>query len=153
MKKKGFTLVEIMIALFILSIIAAVSLGFYITNRRAYTSLSCSVEDGVNVRIALEYLFRRIENSNNVLLIENRDGSEIEVDEITVNSVNTLPKFYIYIDGEKIFIIDDIIRCNQKSEHVVSGIKSFTIKKNREGVYFIKAASDNFSQSTKVSRR
>lgn len=153
MKKKGFTLVEIMITLFILSIIAAVSLGFYISNRRAYTSLSHSVEEGVNVRIALEYFFRRIESSNNVLLIENRDGDEIEVDEITVYSVDTLPKFYIYIDGEKIFIIDDIIRCNQKSEHVVSGIKSFTIKKNGEGVYYIRVASNNFSQSTKVSRR
>lgn len=152
MKKRGISLIEIMIALSILSIIAAASLGFYYTNKRAYKALSNSVDDSVNVRIALEYFFRRIINSNNVSLIEKKDGIEIEADEITVNSVNNNLS-YIYIDGDKIFIFEDIIRCNQKSEHVVSGIKSFTIKKNGEGTYFIKVTSENFSQSTKVSRR
>lgn len=152
MKKRGISLIEIMIALSILSIIASASLGFYYTNKRAYKALSNSVDDSVNARIALEYFFRRIINSNNVSLIEKKDGIEIEADEITVNSVNNNLS-YIYIDGDKIFIFEDIIRCNQKSEHVVSGIKSFTIKKNGEGTYFIKVTSENFSQSTKVSRR
>lgn len=149
MKRRGISLIEIMIALSIFSIIAAASLGFYCTNRREYKALSNSVDNGVNVRIALEYFFRRIFNSNNVSLIEKKDGIEIETDEITVNSNQS----YICIDGDKIFIFEDIIRCNEKSEHVVSGIKSFTIKKNGEGIYFIKVISENFSQSTKVARR
>lgn len=148
--KKGFTLIEILIAISLLSILTLISMGFVFATQRVNNTLSGKIDENVNVRIALEFLSREISNSNEVFLIEEIDGTINEIEEVNVISVRDNPLTYLKIGEKKIYIINEIIRYDTKSQQVVSGIKAFSVKHGGQGVYFIGVYSENYYLSTCV---
>lgn len=153
MKEKGFTLVEIIIGLSIVSIIVTICLEFYISNYRYYLKLSNEVDEEVNLRIAIEYLYDVIMSSQGVELVKNVGNIKTFVNEIDVESGATQPEQYLFADNKKIYIVNDIIRCDQNSNHVVSNIKEFSIKRRGLVIYIITVKSQNHSLKTNIYKR
>lgn len=153
MKKRGFSFVEVVIGMAIILVIAEISLEMYISNYRNYLKLSSYVDENTNLRIALEYIADEIINSKNVKLVKINENIHTFVDEINVNSEVWQPKQYLLIDDKKIYIVNNIIRFNQNSNHVVSNIKSFSIKKNELMLYTITVNSKSLSLKTNVYKR
>lgn len=153
MKKRGITYLEIIIALSILSIIASISLGFYITNYKIYIKMSSDTDENTNCKIALEYFIDVIMNSKGIKLVNKVEGSDVFVDEICVENAVNEPAKYLLAGTDKIYIVNNIIRCNEKSNHVVSGISSFSIKREKGKLYTITINTDKYSIKTNVYKR
>jgi prepilin-type N-terminal cleavage/methylation domain-containing protein len=152
-KCKGLTLVEVLISIFLLSIIAVLTLGFVNSSNYLRRQAASRVDENMNLRIGLEYLAREIQEAKSLKLIEKINHSETEVDEFEAESVSSNPRFYVYIDGERLFLIDNIIRRHTESQQIVSGIKTFSIKYNEEGLYTLKISSEKHSVSTRIYKR
>jgi prepilin-type N-terminal cleavage/methylation domain-containing protein len=153
LKRRGFTLIEVLVSISILSIIAVSTLSFVGSSDSLGRDIIERVEENMNLRIGLEYLAREIQGADSVRLIKKVNYSETEVDEIEASSVSSNPGFYIYIDGEKLFLIKNILRRHTESQQIVSGIKSFYIKSEEGELYTIKISSENYSLSTRIYKR
>lgn len=153
MRKRGITYLEIIIAISIISIIASISLGFYVTNYKNYLMISSDTDEDENLRIAVEYLIEEVVNSGEIELMNSFNGSYISADEINVENTSGDIKSYLLAGSNKIYIVNNIIRCNENSNHVVSGIKSFSIKRKKEKLYTITVSTDKFSAKTNVYKR
>lgn len=136
-KKKGFTLVELLIVLFILGIVAAVSMDFFISSRKQYNRISDRVDKQANVRIALEFITRHI-----------RDAKVIGV------SKDSYARDVLVIDGDNLYLKNDnILRFKVDSQQIASGITAFNALDMGSGVYKITVASGDYTQSTLISQR
>lgn len=151
-RKPGFTLVEVLISVLILSILALYTLNFILSSELTGRRTIEGVDDNMNLRMGLEYLAREIHGADSIRLIERIGGSENEVTFIEAGSVDINPRFYFYINEDKIFLIDNILRRHTESHQIISGIKSFSVKSTEEGIYTIKITSEGNSVSTKVCR-
>lgn len=155
MREKGITYLEIIIALSIFSIIAAALFRFYISNVKSYFRISCDIDEEVNSRIALEYLIDIILNSEKIGLVKVDGGKEFFMDEIKIDDEDGVvePVKYLLAGNNKIYVVNKIIRCNQKSNHVVSGIESFSIKRKEERLYTLTVKAKNILIQTNVYKR
>lgn len=153
MKKHGTIYVEIILALSILSIVASASLGFYITNYKNYINISRNTNEAANMRIALEYLVDEISSSDEIGLVKKVEGSDIYVEELSIENAFYEPASYLMAGGNKIYIINNIIRCNEKSNHVVSGIKAFSIKRKKPYLFTITVKTEKLSNETNIYKR
>lgn len=151
-KKRGLTLIELIIVIALLSVIAMSTLSFVLSAERLHTTLVGEVDEGVNLRIALEYLTREIKNSSSLRLIKREGYSEKEVPMVVVESVSYNSPQYLYIDSERVFLIDNIIRRTTESYHIVSGIKSFWVENLGDGLYTIGVNSESQSLTTRIYR-
>ncbi|EYE89735.1 hypothetical protein Q428_01395 [Fervidicella metallireducens AeB] len=149
-RKSGITLVELIIAIFLLSIIAAVTFDFIFTNYRFYLLYSFKADENQNVRIAVEYLSKGITNAKEVKLIKKINNREFTAQEIVAEDKEGNYSQYVYLDDKKIYLLNGIIRCDTSSQHVVSGIKSFEIKDKGRGLYTITVNGKEYSQSTNI---
>lgn len=153
MIKQGTVYLEIILALSILSVVAAVSLGFYMTNYKNYINISCNTNEAANMRIALEYLVDEIVSSDEIGLVKKVGSSDIYVEELNIENAVFAPANYLMAGSDKIYIINNIIRCNEKSNHVVSGIKSFSIKRRKPDLYTITVKTERLSNETNIYKR
>lgn len=154
MKKSGFTLIEVMISLCILSILMLVTFNFVLYNDRNYSRSGKGIDESVNLRIGLEFLVNQIASADRVELV-NLSGSANAINVISISSYS--PGVYLKItygtDVDKIYILRNILRYNTASEQIVSGIKSFSIEDRGRGVYKISISSEKQTLSTLIYRR
>jgi prepilin-type N-terminal cleavage/methylation domain-containing protein len=136
-KKKGFTLIEVLIVLFILGIVAAVSMDFFISSRKVYSKISDGVDKQANVRIAMEFITRHIRNAKSISLSKDSGGKDV-----------------LTIDGDKLYLrYDNILRFKVDSQQIASNITAFNAVDMGSGVYKITVTSDDYSQTTLISQR
>lgn len=149
-RKSGITLVELIITIFLLSIIAAITFNFMLNNYSCYLLYSFKTDENQNVRIAVEYLSKGIMSAKEVKLIKKINNKEFLVEEIEVEDKEGNYNQYVYLDDKKIYLLNGIIRCDTSSQHVVSGINSFKIKDKGMGLYTITVSGKEYSQSTNI---
>lgn len=153
-KKKGFTLVEMLVVLFIFSIIVMIVMDFFGFNNRLYSNISKSVDKHANARIAMEFLTSRIRDAKEepVLqggILDTTSGDTI----LTIDGTNS--SMYLKIDGVRIYLENNIIKCDSGSQQAASNITSFIIKnKDSESkVYEVTVNSHDYSISTFIMNR
>lgn len=153
MERRGFTLIEIIISLSILSILIVMSLGFVYGNEKIYSSTSKDIDGNVNLRIGLEFLINEILDADKIELIDKSSGKEIVSRSILVTNVSGTIGSYLKINGDLVYIKNSILRNDTLSQQVVSGIKAFSIEYRGEGLYKIVISSDKSSLSTIIYKR
>lgn len=153
MERRGFTLIEIIISLSILSILIVMSLGFVYGNEKIYSSTSKDIDGNVNLRIGLEFLINEILDADKVELVDKSSGREIVSKSIIVTTVSGTTGSYLKINGDLVYIKNSILRNDTLSQQVVSGIKAFSIEDRGEGLYKIVISSDKSSLSTIIYKR
>lgn len=153
MERRGFTLIEIIISLSILSILIVMSLGFVYGNEKIYSSTSKDIDGNINLRIGLEFLINEILDADKVELVDKSSGREIVSKSIIVTTVSGTTGSYLKINGDLVYIKNSILRNDTLSQQVVSGIKAFSIEDRGEGLYKIVISSDKSSLSTIIYKR
>lgn len=154
MRKKGFTLIEIMISLCILSILVLITFNFVLYNDKNYSSSGKGIDESINLRIGLEFLVNQIASADRVELID-LSGTVNAIKVTSISSYN--PGVYLKItygaDVDKVYILRNILRYNTASEQIVSGIESFSIEDRGRGLYKISISSESQTLSTLIYRR
>lgn len=133
MKKKGFTSIELLMTLIILSTISVYIMNFLFH----YNSFVLKIEDNVdtqeNMKIAMDFLYD---------IISKADSIKIEKDSI-------------FIDGKKVYIKNNILRYDTDSQQIASGITKIEIEKiyDNQNLYFVKMYSNDNVQTTYILNR
>jgi prepilin-type N-terminal cleavage/methylation domain-containing protein len=131
MRKKGFTLIEVISVVAILSIITAVSLNFFNFNNRVFYTICSSVDKKANMRIAMEFIYTRIRDSQTI----------------------SFPNRILTVDGKRIYIKNNILRYDVDSQQVAPLITELNIVDKGSGLYEISLFSEEYTLSTFVKRR
>ncbi|TDT61964.1 PilW family protein [Fonticella tunisiensis] len=134
-KKKGFTLIEIIAALFIFSIIVAITFNFINFNNYLFSNISSSVDKKGNLRIAMDFVIEKIRNGN-VIIIEENNGK-------------------VTIDGKSIYVKNNILRYDVDSQQIAPEITDFKVFLENEtsGLYRVRIVSEIYSFETFVMKR
>lgn len=134
-KKKGFTLIEIIAALFIFSIIVAITFNFINFNNYLFSNISSSVDKKGNLRIAMDFVIEKIRNGN-VIIIEENNGK-------------------VTIDGKSIYVKNNILRYDVDSQQIAPEITDFKVFHENEtsGLYRVRIVSEIYSFETFVMKR
>lgn len=133
MKKKGFTLIEVLFTLIVLSTISVYIMNFLFH----YNNFVCKIKDNVdtqeNMKIAMDFLYDIILKADSIK-IENNS---------------------IFIDGKKVYIKNNILRYDTDSQQIASGITKIEIEKiyDNQNLYFVKMYSNDNVQSTYILNR
>ncbi|WP_078695753.1 PilW family protein [Caloramator quimbayensis] len=133
MKNKGFTLIEVLLMIIVLSSITVYVMNFLFH----YNNFVWKIEDNVdiqeNMKIAMDFLYDSIVKAGSIN-IENNS---------------------IYIDGKKFYIKNNILRYDTDSQQIASGITKIEIIKisDNQNLYFIKIYSNNKIETTYVLNR
>lgn len=151
--RRGLTLIEVLIALFLLSLLAVGTLSFVKYNDTSSRRLSSGVDEETNLRIALDYFTRVIQSGEEIRLIKVEGSGPREVDFILAENRTSSPLQYMEMDGEEIFLSDNIIRRETESQHIVSGIESFWVRHMGGGLYTVGVSSKGHSVSTRIYKR
>lgn len=155
MKKKGLTLVELIVSIAIFSIIITIVFNFLISNDKIFTSTSKSIEKKSDVRTAMEYISNQIMNANKIELHPEPDLNE----PLVINNISNDDELtnYLSIDGNKIYIINNTISYNSDSDGIVSDISSIEIEDKKNDLYMVKIngkdINGKFSQSSYIKKR
>lgn len=133
--KKGFTLVEILVVLLIFSIVVVVCLDFFTTNNKIYSKVSKDVDKHSNVRIALEFVSKKIRDGKTIVITDG--GRKISVD-----------SKYIYLNNK-------ILRYDTDSQQIAAGITDIIFQEvnAEDGLYKIKIISNDYSLTTLIDKR
>jgi prepilin-type N-terminal cleavage/methylation domain-containing protein len=118
---KGFTLIELITALAIFSILATLTFSVLIYSNKSFNNQVSDIENLTNVRNGISYITREIrkantiEVTNNILTLDGTNVYRSENNTITKNGTVIIPKIYqlnIVKAGSKIDI--EIISTDEK---------------------------------------
>ncbi|KMT21332.1 PilW family protein [Clostridium cylindrosporum] len=129
-KKRGFTLIEAISSLFIISIVVIGSLNFY---KISGNLLSSSENQGIintNLRIAQEFIVDKVKNSSTIRL----NGSSI------------------LIDGDRLFVERSILRYGSASQQISPDIMKVSVEDIGSNLYRINTIGEYETLSTIVKR-
>lgn len=130
-RKKGFTLIESMSALFIISIVVIWTLKFYKQSNSMIRSIESETTINTNLRIAQEFLVEKVRDSNTILL---NGGS-------------------IIINGERIFVQNGILRLKTESQQIAPNVAKVTVENLGDNTYRITTIGKYETLSTIVKKR
>jgi prepilin-type N-terminal cleavage/methylation domain-containing protein len=130
-RKRGFTLIEMLIALALLVIICSVTLGIYNNSMKSFDSLSESVDKRGNCRIALDFIVSNLKEAT------------------TISTANSC----VNLDGHKIYLKNNILRYDYDSEQVASSISEFSVVALSSFLYKITVKAVDYNAQTIVSLR
>jgi prepilin-type N-terminal cleavage/methylation domain-containing protein len=156
MKKKGLTLVELIISIAILSIVMTIAFNFLLSNNKIFNNTSKSVEKKQNIRLAMEYISNKIMDADKVewYISGAKSTAPLTVNNISIGDV---PENYLNIDDKKIYISGNVIRYDADTSAIVSGVYSLQIEEKEKDLYFVKISSgntsDSFTQSSLIKKR
>lgn len=132
MNRKGFSLIELIVAIFIFSLIVLTCSSIYTVNIKSFNYMDECVEERVNLRIAMDFLADLI-----------RDGQSIVIEGNNVT-----------IDGKRIYLINNILRYHTDSQQIANNVTSFKVSKlNENGLYNIILTSGKYSLNTLIKKR
>lgn len=129
-RKRGFTLVEVVSSLFIISIVIIGSVSFYNMGRKL---LFITNEQGIinsNLRIAHEFVVDKIEESATVII----KGGEI------------------LIDGDRLFVDKRILRYKAASQQIAPDIVKVLVEDIGEDLFRVTIQGEHEDLSTIVKR-
>lgn len=113
--KKGYTIVENLVALFIVSIVIIGSVKFYIESKKALNNISNKSVMLTNLKISQEFVVNKVKEAN----------------DININSGK------IYIDGNELYVKNNILRYKTSSQQISPNIIKVSIESVGEDIYKI----------------
>ncbi|MCX7951159.1 MAG: prepilin-type N-terminal cleavage/methylation domain-containing protein [Clostridiales bacterium] len=122
MKKKGFTLIETMISLFIFSIIVFLVLDFYGFNERLNKNLIDDSNDLLNGYIAVDFISDTI-RKNKIEIIDKNQNGRCEI-------IKTTDGQTLYLKGS-----NGILRYASDSQQITINILDVKVEKIRDKLY------------------
>ncbi|SHF02401.1 MULTISPECIES: PilW family protein [Caloramator] len=122
MKKKGFTLIESIVALFIFLIIVFISLDFYSFTIGINKKVGKDNSDIINATIALDFISDKI-RTDKIQLINSMNKNRLEIFKTS--------------DGGILYIKNGILRFNVDSQQIVPQIDYVLVEKKSEKLYKI----------------
>jgi prepilin-type N-terminal cleavage/methylation domain-containing protein len=132
MERKGFTIVELMIALFISSIIIIICFRFFLLNLKEFNIINGEVDGNANTRIAMDFIVEHI-----------REGHDLIIGAGDVT-----------IDGDRIYLKNNILRHGTDSQQIAYNITSFgVVRLKSEGLYKVTIMSFELCQNTLINKR
>ncbi|MBZ4662423.1 MAG: hypothetical protein JG776_105 [Caloramator sp.] len=120
MKKKGFTLVESIVALFIFLIIVLISLDFYSFTFEINKKMSKDNSDLINATIAIDFISDKI-RTDKIQLINSTNKNRLEIFKTSYGGV--------------LYIKNGILRYNVDSQQIVPQIDYVLVEKKSEKLY------------------
>lgn len=162
MIKKGLTLVEMLVALSLFSILVLIAYSIINSNDTMYKIISRNSDSRINARIAMEYIIDRIMDAHTVQLQESSNPCN-NAAHIRVETRQGSPANALIIDGDRFYIKqsskiingkqikENIMRCGTDSQQVVPGIYAFEIWDKGSGLYYITLYMDNPNNHLDVS--
>lgn len=127
--KKGFTLIEVISSLFIVSIVIVGTISFYNMGSKLLFTTDNQGIINANLRIAQEFIVDKVEES---LSINQRSG--------------------ISIDGQKLFVKDRILRYGTSSQQISIDIVKVLIDEVDKDLYRVTVVGEYETLSTIVKR-
>jgi prepilin-type N-terminal cleavage/methylation domain-containing protein len=132
MVRRGFTLVELMVVMFISVIIIAICFNVYIISLKEFKNIDEAVDGNANTRIAVDFIVEHIREGHS-LVIGNGD---------------------VTIDGDRIYLKNNILRHGTDSQQIANNISSFgVVRINEEELYKVSVVSGSLSQITLINKR
>jgi prepilin-type N-terminal cleavage/methylation domain-containing protein len=132
MRKKGFTLIELIIALAFLMVLSSATFETYNNSVRNFNTLSDSIDKRGNCRIALDFIIDKLRGAISISTAS--------------NSVN--------LDTHKIYLKNNILRYDYDSEQVANNISGFSVDVLNEFLFRVTViAEDNKVQTIVCLRR
>jgi prepilin-type N-terminal cleavage/methylation domain-containing protein len=113
--QKGVTLIELLAAIALLSVVLLVANSIHLFGQKQMSDQTAEIQNQSNVRLAMDIITKRIRkastisvDNNGVLTLDNTDVYKLDNNNLTQNSqpiINNLQKFDIQYDGSKITVI------------------------------------------------
>lgn len=129
-RKRGFTLVEGIVSLLIISIVIITSLNFYRVSKKLLLETENQGHINSNLRIAQEFIVDKVRNSNDLIL----------------------DKGSIFIDGKRLFVEKNILRYNTASQQISTDIVKVSVENMENSIYRITVSGEYETISTIVKR-
>ncbi|MEG2338543.1 MAG: prepilin-type N-terminal cleavage/methylation domain-containing protein [Clostridium sp.] len=130
MKKRGFTLIEALVGVIILSITIIGCVKFYKSVSQSYSVIDKKGESSVNLQIAHEFTVSKVQEASDI---------------------NLLGHDYL-IDGNRIFVQNGTLRYITASQHIAPNISEFKIEHVSNNLYRITTGTTFERLSTIVKR-
>jgi len=131
MVKKGYILIELLIAIEIFVVVLSFSLDFFINQIHFFSRHSEKLDANINARIAIEFLSDKIRNASNIV--------------ITGDTV--------YVDNKKIYLKNDVLIYDYSSVPIANKISRFSVNFIGKGLYEINVDSFYTSYTVVVRNR
>ena len=112
-RKKGYTLVENLVALFIIAIVIIGSVKFYIESKKSLNNINNKSTMYTNLKISQEFIVNKVRECN----------------EININSGK------IYIDGNELYVRGEILRYKTSSQQISPDIIKVSIENIGDDTY------------------
>lgn len=129
-RKRGFTLVEGVVSLLIISIVIITSLNFYRVSKKLLLESENQGNINSNLRIAQEFIVDKVRNSSDLIL----------------------DKGSIFIDGKRLFVEKNILRYNTASQQISTDIVKVSVENMENSIYRITVFGEYETMSTIVKR-
>lgn len=133
MKKKGFTLIESIVSLFIFLIIVIVSLDFYGYSISLSKELNNNNSDIINANIAFDFITDKI-RTGRIQLINSINNNRLEVFKTS--------------DGGILYIKNGILRYNSDSQQIVPDINYVFVEKKSDKLYKVTITTKSHNEYT-----
>lgn len=153
--KKGYTLIELVISLGLISILILLTSNWYVQSYKLYTHFSSRLEANQNARLALQVIADNIRKQNAIQLIFNGNGDIIlilneknkNIIDLRKESLAGQPYAYIYFDRK-----NRELRSNKNGEHstLVWGVKEVTARKDEKNIINIVVISTDKNEKENV---
>ena len=134
--EKGVTLIELLAALSLLSIILLLASSVHLLGLKQSSSQTSEIQNQSNVRLAMNIITREIRKASTVSFI-NIDDTDSSNDQLKINGVD------IYkLENKNI---------TKNADPLITNIQTFTLKKVKDDMYTITIAnipSNNLPQTT-----
>ncbi|ULT55841.1 prepilin-type N-terminal cleavage/methylation domain-containing protein [Neobacillus drentensis] len=137
--EKGVTLIELLAALSLLSIILLLAGSVHMLGIKQSSSQTAEINNQSNVRLAMNIITREIRKASTVSFV-NIDDSDITNDQLKINGVD------VYKLANKNIM--------KNADPLINNIQTFTLKKIKDDMYTITIAnipSNNLPQTTLTS--
>jgi len=134
--EKGVTLIELLAALSLLSIILLLASSVHLLGIKQSSSQTAEINNQSNVRLAINIITREIRKASTVSFV-NIDDSDITNDQLKINGVD------VYKLGNK--------NITKNADPLINNIQTFTLKIVKDDMYTITIAnipSNNLPQTT-----
>jgi prepilin-type N-terminal cleavage/methylation domain-containing protein len=134
--EKGVTLIELLAALSLLSIILLLASSVHMLGIKQSSSQTAEINNQSNVRLAINIITREIRKASTVSFV-NIDDSDITNDQLKINGVDVYK-----LENKNI---------TKNANPLINNIQTFTLKKVKDDMYTITIAnipSNNLPQTT-----
>jgi len=138
-KNRGYTLVEVVIAVGLMSMLVALLSQWYLQCYKLYTHFQCSIEANQNGRLALQLLVSNIRKQKSLKFVFDSDGKIISIlDEYNKNIIDLRNDLIVGQSRGQIYYDRNTreLRSNKNGENTTLawGVKEIEIRRNDQNI-------------------